>query len=131
MASSDFLGRTWPNLTQNSKHFQIWCICKMKDTLVTEKNILSDWTSSLFVSICGKLFLVYYCELRQWFNKICRLKGRIKNIPVNCSIFYVYLSIVKWIFLLIFSWKAAKISRTVWGERVHFFSNSGSNSVWN
>ena len=90
-----FSGHTCPNLTQNSKLFQIIkCDCKIiyYDRQGKEKFMLIEWLNEIIlVSIFGKLFLVYLftSEKPEIPKHFFRLKGRncYKNILKIWTIF--------------------------------------------
>ena len=117
--SSTFSGDTWLNLTQiqNCSKFDVSVL--MRDTCLNiidmwKKN--TTWVTRLLVVVVNIWQAVSFLLLRrQRFITIFKLKGRIENRFLN-----VFIEI-KWLFVLNFSWRTAKNSRTVWGQSVQFF----------
>ena len=93
--------------------------------IVNEKHIL-EWLDFL-MSIFGQLCLVYYwedCDSTKFSNS----KEEYKTVLIIMLIFFKCINFIeiKWMFVLIFSWKTAKSSKQFQGQNVQFFPTSSA-----
>ena len=114
------MANTWSHLTQNSKLFQIWSLCKMRDTYYTkynysERKTLLEWLDFFLTLMFSKLCLVYYWEYRD-LAKFWNSKEEYKT---------VFFNNIAYIFVLIFSWKTPKSSKQ-FDQNEQFFPTSST-----